>query len=138
MPTLLALAGTKSPARVDGVNLVPTLHGEKQVIRRWLHFEHAPCYSKAQAYHALTDGRFKYIWRPTDGTEQLFDLDSDPHEEHDLSNDAASLATLQAWRKRLIDRLAERPEGFSQDGKLVAGRTYRPLNRGTMTADRTP
>ena len=45
------------------------------MIREWLHFEHAPCYSKAQAYHALTDGTHKYIWRPADGREQLFDLE---------------------------------------------------------------
>ena len=74
MPTLLALAGTRSPSRIDGFNLLPVLRGQKQTIREWLHFEHSPCYSKSQAYHALTDGHFKYIWRPTDGTEQLFDL----------------------------------------------------------------
>ena len=78
---MLALAGTKSPARVDGVNLVPVLRGQKQVIHEWLHFEHAPRYSPAQTFHALTDGRFKYIWRPTDGREHLFDLDKDPQEE---------------------------------------------------------
>ena len=136
MPTLLALAGSKSPARVDGVDLVPALRGGTQAIREWLHFEHAPCYSQAQAYHALTDGRFKYIWRPADGSEQLFDLDRDPREERDLSKDAACLAVLQVWRQRLVDRLVERPEGFSQHGKLVAGRTYRALNKGALTEDR--
>lgn len=133
MPTLLALAGTKSPARVDGVNLVPSLRGQKQRIREWLHFEHAPCYSQAQAYHALTDGRFKYIWQPTDGAEHLFNLDTDPREERDLSKDAASRVELEAWRTRLVQRLADRPEGFSKDGKLVPGRTYRALNEGMMT-----
>ncbi len=100
------------------------------MIREWLHFEHAPCYSQAQAYHALTDGRFKYIWRPADGREHLFDLDADAKEEHDLAGDPASLATLQAWRSRLVERLASRPEGFSQNGALVPGRPYRPLNKG--------
>ncbi len=133
MPTLLALAGTKSPAHVDGVNLVPTLRGRKQLIREWLHFEHAPCYSQEQAYHALTDGRFKYIWRTKDGREHLFDLDKDPTEEHDLTKDASHRTALEAWRARLIKRLANRPEGFSKDGKLVAGCPYRPLNKGTLT-----
>ncbi|NQT38358.1 MAG: sulfatase-like hydrolase/transferase [Planctomycetes bacterium] len=135
MPTLLALAKTKSPAHVDGVNLVPTLRGQSQVIRPWLHFEHAPCYSQAQAYHALTDGSHKYIWRPSDGGEHLFDLNKDPHEERDLSNDSAHRATLEVWRTRLAQRLAARPEGFSKDGALIPGRPYRPLNEGALGTD---
>ena len=135
MPTLLALAGTKSPFRVDGVDLLPTLRGQQQVIRTWLHFEHAPCYSKAQAFHALTDGHYKYIWRPTDGTEHLFDLDTDPQEENDLSRRASHHATLQTWRERLVDHLADRPEGFSVDGRLIPGRPYPALNKGMMSTD---
>lgn len=139
MPTLLALAGTQSPARVDGVNLVPTLRGQKQVIRKWLHFEHAPCYSQAQAYHALTDGTTKYIWRPTDGVEQLFDLDLDPQEERDLSKDISFQKRLTLWRTRLAQRLDSRPEGFAENGKLVPGRPYKPLNRGSLdTKPETP
>jgi arylsulfatase len=128
MPTLLELAGATPPEVVDGVSLVPALRGEDCVIRPWLHFEHAPCYSKTQAFHALTDGRFKYIWRPTDGTEHLFDLDSDPHEEHDLAKDAAHRRTLETWRATLTERLSERPEGFSDGNHLIPGRPYRPLN----------
>jgi arylsulfatase A-like enzyme len=131
MPTLLALADTKCPTPIDGVNLVPALRGGREVIRQWLHFEHAPCYSKAQAYQALTDGRVKYIWRPEDGAEQLFDLETDPKEEHDLSKDASHSAALEAWRARLVKRLADRPEGFSEGGKLIAGRPYPALNKCT-------
>ena len=132
MPTLLALAGKEVPDYVDGVNLLDALVGQKQEIRQWLHFEHAPCYSKAQAYHALTDGHFKYIWRPTDGREHLFDLQKDPSEERDLTQDNFHSATLKTWRKRLVKRLANRPEGFSKNGKLVPGCPYRPLNKGTL------
>ena len=133
MPTLLALAGAQSTARMDGVNLVPSLTGEAQPVRERLHFEHAPCYSQQQAYHALTDGRLKYIWRPLDGQEQLFDLEADPREEHDLAKGpGAALETLTVWRAHLAQRLAQRPEGFSKDGKLVPGRAYRALNAGEL------
>lgn len=131
MPTLLALAGTDIPDYLDGVNLGPTLRGEEQAIREWLHFEHAPCYSGAQAYHALTDGRFKYVWRAQDGSEQLFDLEEDPREESDLSRTASHTATLEAWRTHLAERLTDRPEGFSNNGQLIPGRLYGPLNNGT-------
>jgi arylsulfatase A-like enzyme len=132
MPTLLSLAGAKSPAHVDGINLVPILRGQKRLIREWLHYEHAPCYSQEQAYHALTDGHFKYIWRPANGKEHLFDLEKDAREEHDLSKDAQSLPLIEIWRNRLIQRLAARPEGFSENGKLIIGRPYRALNEGTI------
>jgi len=135
MPTLLSLAGTKSPARVDGVDLTPMLRGAKQTIRKWLHFEHAPCYSQAQAYHALTDGRFKYIWRTLDGREHLFNLAKDPTEIRDLSDDATHGKILAKWRAIMVKRLANRPEGFVKGGKLIAGVRYRALNAGELTRE---
>jgi arylsulfatase A-like enzyme len=125
MPTLLALAGAKAPAGMDGVNLLPALRDAGQPVRDFLHFEHANCYTRQQAFHALTDGRFKYVWRPLDGTEQLFDLDNDPREEHNLAKDPA----LPAWRQRLVARLAGRPEGFTDGSSLIAGRPYPPIMR---------
>ncbi len=130
LPTLLQLAGVPCP-EVDGVSLVPKLSGDDHQIRPWLHFEHAPCYSQAQAFHALTDGHVKYIWRPHDGTERLFDLDADPREEHDLADEAAHAAMLLQWRSVLITRLAQRPEGFSDGQQLTPGRPYAPINAGT-------
>jgi arylsulfatase len=111
---------------VDGISLVPVLRGEQTELRPWLHFEHADCYSKRQAFHSLTDGRFKYIWRPADGQELLFDLDQDPREQRDLSQDASRQDLLRQWRRLLIARLAARPEGFSDGETLIAGgRPYR-------------
>lgn len=130
MPTLLGLAGVPRPAGIDGVDLVPTLRGDSVTIRDCLHSEHAPCYGKEQAFQALTDGRFKYIWRPTDGSEQLFDLQNDPKEERNLAKDPASLAMLEQWRARLIQRLAPRPEGFSDGHRLIPGRPYKAVNTG--------
>ena len=133
MPTLLALAGARSMARMDGVDLTPTLRGEERRIREWLHIEHAPCYSQEQAYHALTDGRFKYIWRPSSGRELLFDLAADPLEEHDLAmSHGSSGETLAVWRERLVNRLSQRPEGFAKEGKLVPGCRYGALNPGML------
>ncbi len=132
MPTLLAFAEAQCPAYVNGVNLLPSLLGQKQLIRDWLHIEHAPAYSRDQGSHALTDGRFKYIWRPIDGREQLFDLETDPLEERDLSKNKTYQAKMDLWRTRLAKRLANRPEGFSKNAKLIPGRRYRHLNSGTL------
>jgi arylsulfatase A-like enzyme len=129
MPTILELAGIKCPQPMDGISLVPALRGEKQAIRAQLHLEHADCYSKEQAFHALTDGHLKYIWRPLDGSEQLFDLDKDPREERDLSMEALRRAELEKWRSKLVELLRSRPEGFSDGTKLIAGRPYPPLQK---------
>jgi arylsulfatase len=132
MPTLLSLAGAAIPDHVDGTDLTPALRGKGTNTRECLHFEHAPCYSQAQAYHALTDGRCKYIWRPANGRELLFDLEEDPREERNLADDAAHQKPLKSWRARLVKRLADSPEGFVRDGELIAGRPYNPLNPGTL------
>ncbi|MFO7776188.1 MAG: sulfatase-like hydrolase/transferase [Candidatus Hydrogenedentota bacterium] len=128
MPTLADLAGMDAHEEldVDGVSLAPLLRGEEQTVRPWLHMEHCPNFSEAQAFHALTDGRRKYIWRPNDGSEQLFDLDEDPREEHDLAQSADHETLLQQWRETLIERLEPRPEGFSDGEQLIAGRPYPP------------
>lgn len=129
LPTLVELAGLNRPKSVDGLSLAPVLRGTGRVTRDWLHFEHSPCYSQAQAFHALTDGHFKYIWRPTDGAEQLFNLDQDLREEHDLSGTPAGRPRLEQWRQRLVQRLAGRPEGFSDGRRLVPGRPYAAVQK---------
>ncbi len=129
LPTFVDLAGAACP-EVDGVSLVPELQGRHTEIRPWLHFEHANCYSKAQAFHALTDGRYKYIWRPLDGREHLFNLNKDPQEEHDLAPDPSHGNLLRKWRSLLVQRLKLRPEGFSDGKQLISGRPYAPLNAG--------
>jgi arylsulfatase len=135
LPTLLELAGVRIPDPMDGVNLLPTLRGQKQTIRQILHFEHAVCYNKPQAFQALTDGRFKYIWRPLDGSEQLFDLLQDPQEEHDLARQDSQQKKLEQWRQRMIKVLAGRPEGFTDGKKLISGRPYPPLQARSQRAD---
>ena len=127
MPTLLDLVGASCPRPMDGVSLVPILRGEKRVLRECLHSEHAPCYSREQAFHALTDGQIKYIWRPWDGTEHLFDLAQDSREEHDLAKVASQRALLERWRARLVRELVNRPEGFSDGTNLIPGRPYPAL-----------
>ncbi len=118
MPTLLDMVGLNIPASVNGRSLWPLMRGETPAWREAIHIEHA-------GYHqALTDGHVKYVWQPQNGVEQLFDLDQDPLECRDLAGVPEHAPALQAWRERLIARLAKRPEGFVHDGALVAGRPY--------------
>jgi len=119
MPTLLDMLELPIPDTVDGYSLYPLLRGEEPPKwRQYLHIEHAP------NHHCLTDGRHKYIWWAGDGREQLFDLANDPNEILDLTVDTKYDGELSRWREAMIQRLEKRPEGFVQDGRLVAGKRY--------------
>ena len=125
MPTVLSLAGCEIPASVEGGDLTSILHGRADGIgRSFVHGEHATCYSYEQANHYLTDGKVKYIWFPHDGSEQFFDLVADPHELRDLAGAPENAETLSLWRKRLIEQLRGRPEGFTDGQTLIPGRPH--------------
>ncbi len=127
MPTLLELAGAPIPDDLDGKSLLPILRGEADRVRPWLHGEHAACYSADQAFHSITDGRLKYIWRPRSGAEQLFDLAVDPGECTDLADSKDRAPALKQFRERLIETLRNRPEGFTDGHQLIPGRKYKPV-----------
>jgi arylsulfatase len=127
MPTLLELAEISPPAGIDGRSLVPLLRGEATEWRSCLHLEHGLGHGVPElCWHALTDGREKYIWFSEDGREQLFDLVQDSHELEDLAPTDAGRLRLAAWRERLISQLTDRPEGFVESGALAPGREHAP------------
>jgi arylsulfatase A-like enzyme len=127
MPTVLELAGAELTKKVDGRSLVPTLKTPGTAVRPWLHSEHGPTYSPQQAFQSINDGRMKYIWRPHDGSEQLFDLVNDPQEKVDLAGQPAHRAARDRLQAILAKRLEKRAEGFSDGRTLIAGRPYRSL-----------
>ncbi len=121
-PTILDLAGVPLPQPVDGLSLVGACRGEP-VAREVIHGEHSKCYSPDEAMQFLTDGREKYIWFTLSGREQMFDLERDPQERHDLARQPKAKARVARWRRRLIELLAARPQDGLTDGKqLLAGK----------------
>ena len=138
MPTILDLAGLPIPNSVDGRSMAPLLRGQtpQPPWRGWMHGEcvrsmtldgpaapqeENPDFTQEEGSHFLTDGRKKYIWHVTSGTEQLFDVAHDPGELHDLARDPQYATELAAWRQRLVRELADRPEGFSDGDRLLPG-----------------
>jgi hypothetical protein len=51
--------------------------------------------------------------------EQFFDLHEDPQELHNLTSDASYTDIITMWRKRLLNKLKNRMEGFVHNRKLV-------------------
>lgn len=120
MPTVLELAGVAVPDGVDGMSLRPG-----SVAREHLHGEHVITALGHHAMHWIRSPRFKYVWFSGDGHEQLFDLETDPREQHDLAGSAAHAEALAEHRRLLIEALEGREEGFVADGELVPGRPVR-------------
>ncbi len=121
MPTLLDMAEVDIPETVEGRSLFPLMRGEEPQWREYLHIEHSPL------HHGLTDGREKFIWYVKEGAEQFFNLAEDPNECHNLIDQPEWQKRVDIWRRRLVEELKDRPEGFSDGGHLISGVPYPPV-----------
>ena len=124
MPTLLELCGIPIPQSVEGHSMLSD-HS-----RDHLYCEHYECDSAMRMVRAE---QYKLIWYPVGNRIQLFDLDSDPHEMHDLADDS----DLADVRKRLTDFLLRNLYGgdleWVKEGKLIGApdKAFTPSpNRG--------
>ena len=77
-PTLTELAGLERPVHVDGRSLVPLLR-DPETAR-----EEPAVITYGYNNHAVRDERYRYI-RYADGSEELYDHESDPNEWHNLA-----------------------------------------------------
>ncbi len=117
LPTLVRAAGGEPPDDVDGQDLIALARGETPP-RQFL--EAMVIRGDQPAYCAITDGRWKYIWYPEGGCEQLFDLENDPQELRDLANLSQFDAERQRLREEMIRRHQERESLFVADGDLIS------------------
>lgn len=93
-PTLTAACGLPPHPKSEGQNLLPLLQGKRQHAA-------APSYTMLDGNNlAATDGRFRYI-RYEDGSEELYDHQSDPHEWQNRASDPE----LSPVKKRLSQNL---------------------------------
>lgn len=109
MPTLLDLCGLTPPQTMTGRSMVSGARRD--------HF-YGECSEGLDATRMIHDGRFKLIWYPAGNHFQLFDLDTDPHEQHDLGkvpDHAPTLARLQS---------VLRGELYGSDLDYVEGETW--------------
>lgn len=105
-PTILAAAGVKAPATMQGRDLAPLyLAAEKPSWRTEFFYEHAVIkrVDFIPASEALVRKDWKYFYWPDFGVEQLFDLRADPCEENDVIHDPACAMQLAEMRARFAE-----------------------------------
>ncbi|MFM8282765.1 MAG: sulfatase [Planctomycetaceae bacterium] len=151
-PTLLDIAGARPPSghALDGRSLMPLLAGGTLPPRPL--FWHFPCYvGGSPPASAIRDGTLKLVEFFEDGgRRELYDLDADPGETHDLAGERpreaeALTAALHQWQQRTraaipheanpaYDPAASRGRG----GARGAGGDTRGPRRGDRAGDRRP
>lgn len=118
LPTLLEALGVEAgDGALEGASLVPALHGREGAMRDFVFSELD--YAFRPARHALglapedarafsiRTARWRYVhWRGL--PEQLFDLERDPQELHDLGRDTMTRGVREQLRTQLLDTLSSR------------------------------
>jgi len=103
-PTILDLLQIKAPAGLQGESLLPrVLHHEMDTRRRPIF---ASLHTPKPELRSVVKGRYKLISNQNTGAAHLFDLDSDPGEQNDISASApkarrALTALLDRWNASL-------------------------------------
>ncbi|MEQ8765757.1 MAG: sulfatase [Planctomycetota bacterium] len=135
-PTLLDVAGAEIPDALDGVSLRPIFEGADSLEDDRALFWHFPAYLEASAKlgtwrttpaGAIRHGRYKLIEYFVDGHLELYDLEEDIGENHDLAAEeperaAALHGELVAWRASVnaampsIKQPGDEDDGDEDDG----------------------
>ncbi|MGD9644841.1 MAG: sulfatase-like hydrolase/transferase [Pirellulales bacterium] len=123
VPTLLLAAGidpAKTVGPLDGVSLLPLLHGERLPPRQL--YWHFPNYTNqgGRPAGAIRDGDWKLVEQFEDGSVELYNLAQDPGEAHDLATSEPSRAAdlrdqLARWRASVGARMPTPNPQFDAD-----------------------
>ncbi len=128
-PTFASATDLSVPPQVEGDNMLKLIKNNNCHWREVLDLEHGTCYWKENAWTALTDGKYKYIYFTLTGEQQLFDLEKDPYELTDLASDDKNSDLLKEWRKKMAEHLSERGEPWVKGVDLAIQKksiTYGP------------
>ncbi len=104
-PTFLELAGVKPPKDIQGVSLLPLLEGKHP--RNWrksiyYHFYEYPAEHMVKRHYGVRTDRYKLIHFYNDIDKwELYDLENDPHELHNLYGQPGMEKVTKQLRREL-------------------------------------
>jgi arylsulfatase len=129
MPTLLDMAGVRIPETVEGRSMLgewrrPSLYGEFG--------------EDASATRMIREGRSKLVYYPVGNVSQLFDIDADPCELHDLAGSREHAQVLDRLVNALIRELYGGDQSWIRNNRLegLPARTHTPGANRSLSAQR--
>jgi arylsulfatase A-like enzyme len=122
-PTLLELTGLPPREDLEGRSLVPLM---KNPEAKW---DRPILTSFAPKNHSLRSTRWHYI-RYGDGSEELYDHESDPHEWHNVAGESANAEIIAKLRRSLPKQDAAPLIGPKQNWEIEAWRAAEKQSRG--------
>jgi arylsulfatase A-like enzyme/imidazolonepropionase-like amidohydrolase len=81
LPTLAEVAGATTPTGLDGLSMVRALRGQPQPTHEYLYWE----FHERGFQQAVRMGDWKAVRLRKDGPLELYDLHTDPGEQHDIA-----------------------------------------------------
>jgi arylsulfatase A len=87
LPTLVELAGGKSPEGIDGMSMTRALRGQTQPTHPYFYWE----FHERGFQQAVRMGQWKAVRLKSGAPVELYDLTADEHEQHDVSAQHADI-----------------------------------------------
>jgi len=137
LPTLLEFAGVSPVENIDGISLYPALTGKSPITEeRPLFFVWARGYPQRYSNMAVRKGNYKLVGNTVHGQSdeqlQLFNLENDPYELSDISNENPEIKSslqkeLDEWYEEIIvsPHLVDPPRmlvGSAHENPVILGR----------------
>jgi arylsulfatase A-like enzyme len=109
-PTLLAAAGEKVPADMQGRSFLPLLHSETPTDWRtsmYYRYYHYPQDHRVQPHYGIRTLKYKLIYFNKINQWELFDLEKDPHELKNVYTELAYAETVKTLKEEMYRLKAE-------------------------------
>jgi choline-sulfatase len=126
LPTLCTLVGVESPHSLDGMDLQEILRSDSGADREY--FISQTLDSPVQKYMVRSHD-WKYVYCEEGGTEELYDVQADPSELHNLACSTTHETVVGKLKDVLVKWcIDERDEQMVRDGELVRSTPIDPTS----------